>query len=238
MGWPFPFLAATVSPLLQLSTHTVVRKRQDPLQCFCIYLLCYFLKLTSQLNPLHQLSQLHHEAFFKHTAWYQILVVNSCFILCCNTSLFRLNSRKQLFNYNDDDHRVQSSIKFCSCVSNSIGISNVTCKYKASPQRHLGSIEGWVELVPPNGNIELKGSPNAVVILPLNEDDTNYEFEPENMTNVIPQWPTPSNRTKLAVEAYCNNIIRHSTSGKICSIIPSFPFHHFVLQCITDIQVV
>ena len=99
-------------------------------------------------------------------------------------------------------------------------------------------MKDWVELVPSNGNNAHKGGPNTVVVLPPNEDDASYKFEPEKPTEIVPEWPTPSGRTKLEVEAYCNDKIRNSASGKICAIIPSFPFHQFVQQCVTDIQVV
>ena len=159
-------------------------------------------------------------------------------VLFYHSSIFcRLDSTDNLFNYTDDGHMVEPSAGLCSCVVSSLGTSNATCNYKSSPRRYLENMEGWVELVHPNVHIGERGSSNEVVVLPPIEDDVNYKFEPEKTPDIVPGWPTPSGRTKLEVETYCNDKIRNSTSGKICAVIPSLTFDKFVQQCITDIQV-
>lgn len=125
---------------------------------------------------------------------------------------------------------------FCSCLSNSSGYFKVNCNYESSQTGYIGSKEGWVQLIPPNAHIARKQNTKTEVVLPLNENPI-YTHKPEEPSGIIPKWPTKSGRTKLEVEAYCNDKIRNSTSGKICAIIPNFPFHLYTQQCVTDIQV-
>ena len=132
---------------------------------------------------------------------------------------------------------VEPSVSLCSCTVNSLSTSNATCNYKTSTRSYLENMEGWIELIHPNAHMGDRADSNTAVVLPSIEDDFSYRFEPEKTTDIVPGWPTPSGRTKLEVEAYCNDRIKNSTSGKICAVIPSLTFDQFVQQCITDIQV-
>ena len=95
----------------------------------------------------------------------------------------------------------------------------------------------WVRLLPPVAILEIQQGPTAAVILPKSDKEANYAFKPDQPTGKIPGWPTSTGRKKEQIERYCNDKIRNSSSGTICSIIPKFPLHQYVQQCMTDIQV-
>ena len=149
----------------------------------------------------------------------------------------RLDSSINLFNYNGVGGRTESSKRFCTCSSIPTDSSTAKCEFQPSQTTFFARMKDWVELVAPRANRDNTLQLNKKVFLPTIENVTNYTFKPDEPTGTIPDWPTKSGRTKDKVEEHCNNAIRNSPSGRICSIIPDFPFHHFVQQCITDIQV-
>ena len=149
----------------------------------------------------------------------------------------RLDSSKKLFNYYGVGRGNKSLKRFCGCVPNSTEVSAVKCKFQPSQATFFARMKHWVELIAPSAQWGNTGHLSSIVVLPISDNVTNYTFKPDEPTGTIPDWPTKSGRTKENVEEHCNNTIRNSPSGKICSIIPGFPFHYFVQQCITDIQV-
>ena len=149
----------------------------------------------------------------------------------------RLDSSRNLFNYKDVSLWPEYPKRFCGCASSSIELSTANCEFQPSQTAFFARMKDWVELVAPSAAKGNRGGLNAKVVLPRNENVTNYTFNPDKPTETVPNWPTKSGRTKEKVEEYCNSTIRNSPSGRICSIIPDFPFYHFVHQCITDIQV-
>ena len=188
--------------------------------------------------PIDKKANVTPNTIFETIFWYHIDTARYLLLFYQISVFCRLDSTDNLFNYMDDGNRVEPSVSFCSCVVNSFGTSNATCNYKISPRSYFDNTETWVELVHPNAHVRDKAGSNPVIVLPPIEDDVIYKFEPQNTTEIVPGWPTPSGRTKLEVEAYCNDKIRNSTSGKICAVIPRLTFDQYVQQCITDIQVV
>ena len=100
----------------------------------------------------------------------------------------------------------------------------------------MDNSKGWTRLVPQIVVTTIQQHPNTLP-LPKSDPETDYDFKPDEPPGIVPGWPTASGRTKQKVEEYCNSVVRNSTSGQICSIIPDFPIAQYVEQCITDIQV-
>ena len=142
-----------------------------------------------------------------------------------------------LFKCNDVSSSSEPKKRFCGCASNPTELFTAKCELQPSQTTFYERMKDWVELVAPSANRGNTRHQNNKVFLPKNENATNCTFSPDRPSGIIPDWPTKSGRTKEKVEEHCNNAIRNSPSGRICSIIPGFPFHHFVHQCITDIQV-
>ena len=147
-------------------------------------------------------------------------------------------SDKSLFEYVDNGGKTLPKESFCSCESKASGESKVTCKSNKSERpTNYDQIDDWDELVSPNAITTGEGIRNKRVILPKNDQDVNYKYNPDQPSGIIPSFPTKSGRPEVEVKAYCSNAIRNSSAGRICSAIPDFPFDHYIKQCVKDIQV-
>ena len=65
-----------------------------------------------------------------------------------------------------------------------------------------------------------------------------YRYDPEQITPVVPQWPTPKGKTLVGTRSYCNREIGNSEVAKVCmKLIDGFDVTDFVVECVSDIQV-
>ncbi|XP_057295478.1 von Willebrand factor D and EGF domain-containing protein-like isoform X2 [Hydractinia symbiolongicarpus] len=77
------------------------------------------------------------------------------------------------------------------------------------------------------------------IIVPDEDDNTIYEYDPPDQNFVPKTWPTPTGKTQAQVEAFCDNAILNSTSGQACSLTlgDSFGIATFRRECISDILI-
>ena len=148
---------------------------------------------------------------------------------------FRIPNGKSLFYYTDKiENQKTTSKRYCTCESTTLGGLKEKCDRDS--QAHspgYGKDRNWVELVSP---YSYKNYLGRYVFLPK-EDDVFPIFEPEEITDPEPTWPTKLGRTKSDAEAHCNNALRNSDVGKVCVKIQNFNISSFVEKCVEDIKV-
>lgn len=99
---------------------------------------------------------------------------------------------------------------------------------------------GWRKLRPSSWKSCVKRQRRDISTdITLREDDDifDYEYDPPQLNFVAATWPTKSGKSQSQVERYCENEVKNSEAGRICSAISYFNFSSYVQQCIEDIQV-
>ena len=86
-------------------------------------------------------------------------------------------------------------------------------------------------------NKRKRRSIQKAVVLPEEDDSAFYVYNPTPLIQINVTWPTPKNKTFSGVRSYCDNLLKHSASGKICAKLPDFSFDTYTQQCIDDVQV-
>eukprot|EP00795_Rhopilema_esculentum_P008757 gene8757-14783_t len=158
---------------------------------------------------------------------------------------WKIQAGKSLFYYKEKGKSSCKKIlktKFCTCKSSSDGSSHINCRHESIADRpsYLDTSQGWRELKPllPSCGERKRRSVEETILIPsTNDDDAFYVYHPANISFTVPSWPTPLGKSKLEVEVYCNNTVKNSAPGKICSAIKKFDIDSFTNQCITDVQI-
>ena len=132
--------------------------------------------------------------------------------------------------------------RYCTCISKANGKSTVNCGYKSAADRpnYSISLQGWKTLGSSFSykcNQRKRRAIDDSILLPNNDDFSNYIYDPAPFDVTIPSWPTKSGKTKNSVTVYCAKAVKDSEPGKVCGVIPTFNFSSFIDQCIEDVKV-
>ena len=150
--------------------------------------------------------------------------------------MYRIPTGKSLFYYEETvENQSNASTKYCK--SRTDGKLGATCDV-ASPAiiPRYGSDEDWVQLVPDTKDQGIIIRDRITCLLRYISTKPHV-FEPEEITDSEPTWPTKSGRTKVAAEAHCNKVLRNSDIGKVCSKISKVNISSFIEKCVEDIKV-
>ena len=136
------------------------------------------------------------------------------------------------------------TIRFCQCTApeNVDDDIVIKCNAKSTTYEDMYRIDsaGYKEYRFPAlqhcGNRQRPSTGNEID-LPDSGPHPDYRYDPTNKNVTIPTWPTKNGKTRLEVTNYCNNKIRNSQGGTICSRIDVFDFQPYIVQCISDVQV-
>lgn len=159
-------------------------------------------------------------------------------------SFCRLAVGTSLFYHQPTERKCnkQEKARYCQCTApdgaNEDVVIDCSTDLSIYKDKYQLASSGYKEFrFPALEHCEMKKQPTGDLDLPDNKPDTDL-YDPKNKTNgTAPTWPTPKGKTKIFVTNYCNNAIRNSQVGKICSKIDSFDFQQHITQCISDIQV-
>lgn len=132
--------------------------------------------------------------------------------------------------------------QYCTCTLKANGKSTVNCGYKSAanrPNYSLG-LQGWKSLgfsANYKCSQRKRRATDDSILLPNDEDFSNYIYDPTPFNVTIPSWPTKTGKAKNSVTLYCTKAVKDSEAGRVCGVIPSFNFSSFIDQCIEDVKV-
>ena len=161
--------------------------------------------------------------------------INGIYAMRSSIYFCRIPNGKSLFYYNETvENQNKTTQRYCLCTSAALWELKKACD-RVSPAYTpgYGIDSNWVELVSPYSYKYYHG---RYVVLPK-ADNVIHFFEPDEITDPEPTWPTKSGRTKASAEAHCNTTLRNSAVGKFCARIPNFSISLFVEKCTEDIKV-
>ena len=163
-------------------------------------------------------------------------------IFCQLTSLTILSCRlpvgRSLFYYRDTKTKCPKvpEKKYCHCSD----FNTARCNRGSAAEQVELKKRDMTTLVNPAANKcnkRKRRSLDAGVVLPEDDDSVFYKYDPAPMEPVNITWPTTSGKTQSQVRSYCNQKLRNSAPGKLCTKLPDFSFDTYVQQCMDDIQV-
>ena len=161
-------------------------------------------------------------------------------------SFIRIPTGQSLFYYRGGPSKCRAKrVKhYCTCEERCCGKRQINCDFRGYQKRpkYTNGKKFWRDLNFPGGKHcgrRKRRSTTDQIVLP--DDDENlmqYLYDPEQISPMVPQWPTPKGKTLAATRSYCDKEIRRSEVAKICTkLIDGFDVTDFVVECVSDIQV-
>ncbi|XP_065651908.1 von Willebrand factor D and EGF domain-containing protein-like [Hydra vulgaris] len=159
------------------------------------------------------------------------------------TESWKLSSADSLFNFQPQKRQclVSRVQKYCTCAEN-----KVDCNFNgyANGPKYANEFgDTWKKLDFPGahycGRRKRRSIDDNVIILPDDGDSLIYEYNPEQISGTLPNFPTSSGITRNKAIDVCKNKIRNSIVGKACLDVigSSFSTDVFEQDCVIDIQV-
>ena len=161
-------------------------------------------------------------------------------------SLCRIPTGKSLFYYRGGPRKCRSErVKhYCTCEERCCGKRQINCDFTGFQKRpkYRNGKKFWRNLNFPGGKHcgkRKRRSTTDQIVLPDDDEDLlQYLYDPEQITPVVPQWPTPKGKTLTGTRSFCNREIGNSEVAKVCmKLIDGFDVTDFVVECVSDIQV-